>query len=490
MLVIISDLHFTDGSSGQTIGASAFKIFKDRINEIAYRASKQNGNSYQPIERIDILLLGDILDLIRSDVWLKNPKGIRPWSDLEDDATIGVIEEITRKTLEFNKEALHVFKALQETESQLRANFRTYEKKKQKIQLPIPVINNRPAMRAAASAMPASLHEAQQNDHVDMHWQDVEVKIHYMVGNHDWFFHLKGERYNQIRQSIIDAMGLSNKANEPFPHEPDESAELLKILQDHKVLARHGDIYDNFNFEGNRDKASLGDAVVIELVNRFPELVFQQYGDKLPPEFVEGLKELDNVRPIFHIPIWISGLLERTVKDKVVRKEVQKLWNRMVNDFMKLDFIKERDTWVPFDRIDQLQIALKISQLPFDFLNSLVLKLQKYLPDDPSSASFSKHAAAEKELECESSLYNYVVYGHTHHHELTPLRVCDMADGKGKVNKLYLNSGTFRAVHDLVALDERERQFFSHKVMTYLIFYKDDERKGRGFEVWSGALGM
>lgn len=345
-------------------------------------------------------------------------------------------------------------------------------------------------MRAAASAMPANLQEAQQqHEHVDMYWQDVEVKIHYMVGNHDWFFHLKGEGYNKIRQSIIDAMGLSNKADEPFPHEPDESAELLKILQEHKVLARHGDIYDNFNFEGDRDKASLGDAVVIELVNRFPDLVFRQYGDELPSEFIEGLKELDNVRPIFHIPIWIAGLLERTVKDKAVRKEVQKLWNAMVDDFMELDFIKSRDTWSPIDRIDQLQIALKISQLPFETLNNLVLKLQKLLPDDPSSASFSKYAAKEEELGCENSPYNYVVYGHTHHFEMTPLRVCDAANGD-KINKLYLNSGTFRAVHDLVALDERERQFFSHKVMTYLIFYKEDERKGRGFEVWNGALGM
>jgi hypothetical protein len=25
--------------------------------------------------------------------------------------------------------------------------------------------------------------------------------------------------------------------------------------------------------------------------------------------------------------------------------------------------------------------------------------------------------------------------------------------------------------------------------MTYLSFFKDEERKGRGFEVWSGALG-
>ncbi|MFK7906478.1 MAG: hypothetical protein AB8B69_15210 [Chitinophagales bacterium] len=483
MLVIISDLHFTDGSSGQTIGAGAFKIFKDRINEIAYRASKQKGDTYQPIERIDILLLGDILDIIRSDVWLKNPNGVRPWSDLQDNATIDVIEEITQKTLDFNQEALSLFKELQK---EPQVGLRGFEEKGQKIRLPVPMVKNTPAMRSPAASMPASFLEAQQSG--EMLWKDVKVKIHYMVGNHDWFFHLKGERYNQIRQSIIDAMGLSNRADQPFPHEPEESPELLKILQEHKVFARHGDIYDNFNYEGNRDKASLGDAVVIELVNRFPKLVHEQLADEMPQEFIEGLKELDNVRPIFYIPIWISGLLERTVPNEDTCKKVQKLWNAMVDDFMKLEFIKERDTWSPIDRVDKLQIALKISRLPFDFLNSLVLKFQQYLPEDPSSTSFSKHALKEGKVDCGDGLYNYVVYGHTHHFEMVPLKVCDTPEGA--VTKLYINSGTFRSVHDLVALDDREKQFFSHKVMTYLIFYKEQERKGRGFEIWNGSLGM
>ena len=507
MLVIISDLHFTDKSSGTPIGAKVFKIFRERITELAYRASQQKGGIYQPIKRIDILLLGDILDLIRSNYWLTNPHNIRPWNDLQEDKAIDVVEEITQRILQDNSEALSIFKKLQQTvsTSSKAANatakdVRSLESSEQKeveiqeedaIWLPVPNSENIPAVRGLekkqAPNMPATLKEASKRK--NMTKQKVEVKIHYMVGNHDWFFHLKGERYNKIRQMVIDAMGLSNKADQPFPHEPEESLELLKILQTHKVLARHGDIYDNFNFEGDRDKTSLGDAVVIELVNRFPQLVLQRYSEKLPFEFTEGLKELDNVRPIFHIPIWIAGLLERTVKEESIRQEVQKLWNEMVNDFMKLDFVRGRDTWSPIDRVDQLQIALKISRLPFETLNNLVLKFQKFLPNDPSSSSFCKHAVREAGLECDDSLYNYVVYGHTHHFEMTPLRVCDAKNGE-KVNKLYLNSGTFRSVHDLVTLDERERQFFSHKVMTYLIFYKDDERKGRGFEVWNGALGM
>ena len=38
----------------------------------------------------------------------------------------------------------------------------------------------------------------------------LKVRFHYMVGNHDWYYHLKGKAFDQIRQEIIDAMGLSN----------------------------------------------------------------------------------------------------------------------------------------------------------------------------------------------------------------------------------------------------------------------------------------
>lgn len=488
MLVIISDLHFTDGSSGQSIGADAFKIFKERINELAYRASRQKDGVYQPIERIDILLLGDILDIIRSDYWLSNSKGVRPWSDLQEDTTIDVIEEITCRVLEYNKEALNVFKQLQGAKNApSKKGIRSFElnKETEMIQLPVPMIQNTPAMRAPIAMMPASFQEVQKNK--EMHWKKVAVKVHYMVGNHDWFFHLKGKRYDAIRQMVIDAMGLSNAANQPFAHEPDESPEILEILRQHKVFARHGDIYDSFNFGGNRDEASLGDAVVIELVNRFPKLISERLEGKVPLGFVEGLKELDNVRPIFYIPLWISGLLDRTVQNEATSKQVKKLWNEMVDDFMQVDFVKRLDNWLVFDDVDMLQFALKISRLSFGFLDKLIVKLQQHLPEDPSSASFSKFAVKEKGLDCKDSLYNYVVYGHTHHFEMVPLSVCDT--DKGKVHKIYLNSGTFRSVHDLVTLDERDKQFINYKVMTYLTFYKDGERKGRGFEVWNGNLG-
>ena len=58
----------------------------------------------------------------------------------------------------------------------------------------------------------------------------------------------------------------------PFPCDSERSADILRILTEHRVWARHGDIYDSFNYQDNQGRraSSLGDAIVIELVKRFP----------------------------------------------------------------------------------------------------------------------------------------------------------------------------------------------------------------------------
>ncbi|MBU1781892.1 hypothetical protein KKD87_00775, partial [bacterium] len=73
MLVLISDLHLTDGSSGETINCGAFEKFTLCLEGMAEKAQANN---------VEVVFLGDILDLIRSDYWLKSK--IRPWSREEE----------------------------------------------------------------------------------------------------------------------------------------------------------------------------------------------------------------------------------------------------------------------------------------------------------------------------------------------------------------------------------------------------------------------
>jgi len=143
-----------------------------------------------------------------------------------------------------------------------------------------------------------------------------------MVGNHDWYYHLKGTAFDQIRQEIITAMGLSNPPS-PFPSdlrkidpaspwEVDESPDLERLFRQYKVFCRHGDLYDPFNFdmEKGRDQVTLGDAFAMELCNRYPEELKRRPDISL--EVVNNLRHITNVRPALRLRFGSAGRSENS----------------------------------------------------------------------------------------------------------------------------------------------------------------------------------
>ena len=114
MLVFISDLHLTDGTSGETINAGAFRIFRERLLDLARAASWRTGAKYKPIDRLDLVLLGDILDVIRSSQWLA--RNTRPWSDPSTAAFQEKVAAITDAILEKNEKSIAILKTLHDPE--------------------------------------------------------------------------------------------------------------------------------------------------------------------------------------------------------------------------------------------------------------------------------------------------------------------------------------------------------------------------------------
>jgi len=448
MLVVISDLHLSDGTTGQTISPGAFYIFAQRLKELAVAASWRAGSVYQPIERIDLVLLGDVLDVLRSSRWLARPN-VRPWGNPHAPEFVDQVGRITDNVLQHNADALSVLRGLAAQGG-----------------VTVP-----PALRAAKPAAEAE-------------GQPVPVRIHYMVGNHDWFYHLPGPNYDALRQELVEHMGLANRPGQPFPHEITESEELLSAMRRHKVAARHGDLYDPFNFEGDRDASSLGDVIVIELANRFAAEVAAGLGNELPASTIIGLREIDNIRPLMLIPAWIDGLLERTCALPAMRKRVKNVWDRLADEFLAIDFVRQRDTWSPFDLVDGLQRALKFSKrLSIGWTSSIMEWLNKVRGSQ--SSSYYHHALTEQDFRNRRA--KHIVYGHTHHGESVPL---DASYAEGYVlDQVYFNSGTWRRVHRATQLAPGEHEFIASDVMTYLTFFHDDERKGRPYETWSGTLG-
>ena len=463
MLVIISDLHLTDGTTGKTIAADAFERFRSNVQELAYFASfRQGTGKYQPIDSLDIVLLGDVLDLIRSTKWSDenagDPDYARPWNDLEDDVELATlarkVNQITDAILAKNAEALSILHGLSNGNP---------------ITLPPATNDGVPDIISAK--------------------QPVATRIHYLIGNHDWFLYIDAPEFEAIRQKVTAVIGLANPPG-PYPHDPDDSDILSQLYADHKVFARHGDIYDPFNYDkhAGRAAATLGDAIVVDLLNRFPQAVRQQLGTARAnepnlPGLFDGLAELANVRPSLLVPVWIQGVLKQNNIPSAIGNEVKRIWNEIADEALESPFIREKDTWMPFDTVDLLEMTLRFSRvLSFHSISELVSLIQEKVWGGDSS--FAKFALKERAFEEQTA--QYFIYGHTHHYEVVPLYV-PMIDDK-PFKQMYFNSGTWHPLHEITRHKPQDQSFIQYKVMTVLTFYKGDERKGRHYETWTGTL--
>ena len=207
MLVILSDLHLNDGTCGALLAPGTMNLLSERLCDLAWRASWRADGIYQPIERLDMVLLGDVLDITGSQRWLKGDA--RPWSDVTthavSDTTAAIVDEILRR----NVDCIRTLRSL--------------------------------ATEATISLPPAT---ASGQPVLDAEEMPVAVYSHYMVGNRDWLLHLRGSQYDVIRHKVAHHLGLVTPHNKPFAHEATECDELHEALRRHRVLARHGDIFD------------------------------------------------------------------------------------------------------------------------------------------------------------------------------------------------------------------------------------------------------
>jgi UDP-2,3-diacylglucosamine pyrophosphatase LpxH len=451
MLLIISDLHLTDGTTTDPISSSAFELFAGRLQETLKFASWRVDGKYRPIEEVDIVLMGDIIDPLHSTLWLDTLPGdenyIRPWSDPYSNPHYAEkLLKVTRATLEKNKTSLDVLRACADGE----------------------IINIAPGTKRG-------LPDQRTRSRIP-----VKVRIHYMVGNHDWYYHLRGEAFDQIRQEIIDAMGLCN-ANTPFPYTLDEDPMLKDLFAQHKVYGLHGDFYDKFNFdiEKGRDYGTIGDAFTMDVCNRFPIEVEKRYKNELPLGLVNSLRKMTNIRPALAIPLWISGQIRSHVSTPRLEHDIKEVWDDIAEEFLQLDYVREADKSLKFDVVDAMQMMIKISShASFSTIDEVV----RWVHDKMwgGEHSFAQHALQEPAFLNGSA--QYIVYGHTHHHEIVPL---DML--QNTQSQLYFNSGTWHSYYDLAVRNLKEQKFVPYQSITYLTFYRENEHDGRRFETWSGA---
>jgi hypothetical protein len=397
--------------------------------------------------------MGDILDPLHSTLWLDkgpdDPDYVRPWTDSKRPEYAAKLLQITRDILKNNAESAGILKELSQ----------------EGFTLPVNPQGNYPEDGTSGRVQ-------------------VKINIYYMVGNHDWYYHLPGLAFDAIRQEISEALGLCNLAG-PFPHELKEAPYLKELLAAYQVYAQHGDMYDSFNYdsEKGRDASTLGDVFAVEIINRFPVEAERQMKEELPEGFLDSLHELVNVRPALATPLWISSQLKQNKVPEAVQRKLKNLWDDLGDQFLKLPFVRAEDRPFKFDVVDGLEMVIKITdRFSFKTIDELVVWMRKKFWSE--EITFAKHALKEEAFLDHSALF--IVYGHTHHYEIVPLD--SVPHGSRPSNQMYMNSGTWHTYFDLAVFKPEEQKFVPYQVLSYLTFYKDDERSGRLFETWSGAF--
>ncbi|MCX5809020.1 MAG: metallophosphoesterase [Proteobacteria bacterium] len=110
MLIVISDLHFSDGSSSHNISHRAFSHFFEHIKR----------GLRDEFKELIIVFAGDTLDLLRSEYWMTVEDGGKPWA--EEDQGSGVsgqgsqnhLKTILEKILNENESSLAIIRQVED----------------------------------------------------------------------------------------------------------------------------------------------------------------------------------------------------------------------------------------------------------------------------------------------------------------------------------------------------------------------------------------
>lgn len=447
MLVVASDIHLSDETIGVVVSEKTFSLFASRLRELAYQASWRAGGRYEPVREVEILLLGDILDPLQTTRWLESRPGdadyVRPWHDPHSELFARKIAEITRAILEKNRHATGVLKKISQGEG---------------IQLPPADRRGKPDLYTHERVSP-------------------KVSITYMVGNHDWFYHLPGPAYDAIRAEIIAAMGLSNPPG-PFPHGPENASDpLLESLLGYRLVARHGDQYDLMSYspELGRGASSLSDIYSCEVLYRFPFEISRQLGDELPPNLLRSIRRIVNIRPMLATPLWLLDQINRHGTDPAQVRKIKSIWNRVVEDFLDLDVLQASPLIAPGLR-NRTKFLFGLSRsLSMPALAGMSRLLRNHIGNEHISIA----RFAQKEAAIRSGQADVAIYGHTHSHEVVPLGRNAQPEGA-----VYINTGAWATFFDYSRQARTEQKTRPLNLLTCVTLYRDGERQGRRYENW------
>jgi UDP-2,3-diacylglucosamine pyrophosphatase LpxH len=320
-----------------------------------------------------------------------------------------------------------------------------------------------PALEAQLEALIAATLEAEK-DFFTVLRQQVQrggLEIEFILGNHD---HL----LNQVpgaRAAIRKALGIPG-GTALFP---------LEVRYEKEgVLAYHGHTADLVSSSAHED-VPFAELFCPELITRFPLEIRRQLGLEHP-----HLDDIDDVRPVVSVPTWVRTLAQS--EGKALGVKIDGVWAGLVEEFLDnphvVGWFKRNHKAFRFDFAQKMKVLLALSakrglkeQSRFTATRDVLFRLL--------DTKFSETAARNLQEKPNRHL-RYVVNGHTHFANMTPL---------GTINEqraCYFNLGTWRTVHQLGHLGTPS--FMQFDAMGYLAFFGTDDPLERELEWWQGAV--
>ena len=401
MLVVLSDLHFSEAQSTR-IGDLTFnknllpEIYQSYLNEINQIAVSNQ------IPHVDFVLAGDIFEITRSALWFDGPH--RPYVDNREVEPGSALEAKTLQILDAIAEEDKVRETL--------LLFRTIEER-----------------------------------------IDVDVQVHYILGNHDRLLNATPA----LRRKARSLLGLGG-GEVPFDHQ--------YIYRDGNgksfCLVRHGHEYDPMNFsldthameviptdfpEEVYGNAPLGDVVTIEFGAALPFYFVEHYGEDrilsnpILMALYQRLMAFDDVRPA-------SALLSYLFSTPGVPKKqtwefMQPCFTQTINSLSKIERVyKEIDETASIKKSQRLLLG---GVLNADILKNgipywTVKQLMKQVSKKIKLNSQAKWAKREALIQNPETGCKCVIGGHTHIPEVSLL------SARQGDEHYYINTGTWRNV--------------------------------------------
>jgi UDP-2,3-diacylglucosamine pyrophosphatase LpxH len=285
----------------------------------------------------------------------------------------------------------------------------------------------------------------------------------YLPGNHDYMVQLSSE----LRKLVVNFLALSDNPQKPFKNVYQNKAA--------SVRAVHGNSFEPVNWHRESEGYwAMGDAVVLRIVNCFPEEACAEIGQNLEGNIGQALQEIDNVEPLVDLPIFVRWLTEQNLTIRASRDKVLKAWKRVVEEFLDIDEFRDRKGYGAKD--------YRLVRTAFELSTKLgVVSLISELASQFPNAGIDYRLAAEKEARINPD-YRFVVFGHTHKPMLQPL-----AFSAEERNYFYVNTGCWRRLVTRTA-GQRATSFGERRVATHFVVdeatEEDTQERYHLFQEW------